>query len=103
MNILQKIKNGQLFTLKIKPQITPRMRRLPRGMYCNINVWSPIIKYKLDLNRSTKQFLLFTSEGKQYNWWINSETMEVCYDASTWMQNHVEKDNISDFDFMFYA
>ena len=100
---MEQIMNGVIFSFKIKPDIPDRLRRLPRGSMCHIdNLYCSGIKYRIDIDRSTEKFILFTRDGIKVNWWINIETEEVCYDASGSMQNYVERDSIHDFDFTFY-
>jgi len=102
MNCLHQITNGTSFSLKLKSNIPYRLRRLPRGMRCAVDMWDSYSKYTIDNERTTDHFLLFTSEGEERNWWINVETKEVCYDASGSLQNYTECDSIDIFDFTFY-
>jgi hypothetical protein len=101
-NVLQKIKNGRQFTLRLNPDTPDRLRRQSSGRFNIDNEWMSELKYIIDNERTTDQFLMFTSEGGKKNWWINVETKEVCYDASGSLQNYIEKDSIYDFDFTFY-
>ena len=117
--IIEQILLKQAFTLQLKPTPLPRLRRLPRGNRCPIDTWHTYTTYKLDTTRTTSKYLLFNAiEHQQYiptsqqhqhkyqqpievNWWINTETKQVCYDASSSIKPYVVKDKISDFIFTF--
>lgn len=112
INIIEQIRLMNSFTIKLKPTVIPRLRRMPRGNNCLTDVWHPMVTYIIDPKRSTQEFILFNAiqdhslcviyqEPMKVNWWINTKTNEVGYDASSWMTNYVVKDPISDFIFTF--
>jgi hypothetical protein len=104
--VLQQIKDGNKFSFSEKsdPLIPRRLRRLPSGYNCATDIWYENFLYSIDKNRSCDKFFIFTSaedEHDKYNWWINIDTKEICYNASSSMNNVVEKDNMTDFNFVF--
>lgn len=112
INIIEQIRLMNSFTIKLKPTVIPRLRRLPRGNNCLTDVWYSMVTYIIDPKRSTQEFILFNAiqddslcviyqEPMKVNWWINTKTNEVGYDASSSLRNYVVKDPISDFIFTF--
>ena len=124
--IIEQILLKQTFTLELKPTPLPRLRRLPRGNRCPIDTWHTHTTYKLDTTRTTSKYLLFNAIEHQHllpashqllptsqhshhiyqqpiqvNWWINTETKQICYDASSSIKPYVVKDKLSDFIFTF--
>ena len=105
------------FTLELKPTNPPRLRRMPRGNRCPIDMWHSHTTYIIDPKRCKYPYILFTAtqhnnpssttEAHIYqtpiktNWWINIETNQVCYDASSLLQTHIERDHMKNFIFAF--
>ena len=102
MDTLFRITNNEVFSFKENTTDMPRLRRLPRGMRCITDAWMSNTSYKIDNERSTDKFLMFTMvDGEKVNWWIDIEKKQICYDASSDLSNHTEKDDLSIFEFKF--
>jgi len=104
--ILQRLTSGETFTIKEKrpsdPMVPTRLRRLPRGSRCNTDVWSEQTPYTIDKERNVlDRFLMFKTEHYKTNWWIDSITYEICYDASSSIKTNIERDPLSNFNFIF--
>ena len=81
INIIEQIRLMNSFTIKLKPTVIPRLRRMPRGNNCLTDVWHPMVTYIIDPKRSTQEFILFNAiqdhslcviyqEPMKVNWWI---------------------------------
>jgi hypothetical protein len=99
--LLQRILSGETFTLKEKRPVDPTapvpLRRLPRGGNCQSDVWSENTEYTIDKDRTTDEFILFKTVDYPTNWWIDLSKREICYDASSSIQNHTEHTVINNF------
>jgi hypothetical protein len=99
--ILQRILSGETFTLKEKRPVDPTapvpLRRLPRGVNCLSGVWSENTEYTIDKDRTTDEFILFKTVDYPTDWWIDLSKREICYDASSSIQNHTEHTVINNF------
>ena len=99
---MDQINSGSVFILhERRDPMFPKLRRFPRGMKCISHMWHEGLKYVKDEERSSIRFMMFKSpENKPYYWWIDNQTNQICYDASSSIQHAIVKDNIADFDFV---
>ena len=103
---MDQINSGSVFILHERrhedPMYPPKLRRCPRAMNCISHMWHEGLKYVKDEERSSIRFMMFKSpENKPYYWWIDNQTNQICYDASSSIQEAIFKDNIADFEFEF--
>lgn len=98
MDILNRIKNNESFLLKV--MTASKLRRMPRTQRILFDMWNEITVYSIDATRSTEDFLLFVGNNRKYNWWIDINQKEVCYDASGHLP-YIVRDKLNEFEFIF--
>ena len=101
---MDKVNSGSVFVINEKrdenKMFPNRMRRSPRGKYCISHQWHEDVEYVIDNERSNNRFMMFKSpKGYKYYWWIDKQTNQICYDASSSLKNYVERDDINEFVF----